>query len=259
MGMVAKNRFYAAFVLVAILSVQETSASSRFGPVISRLRKKSDPDVMPFAKEGGPLEVSLTLNIINIASVNPKRGEVEVLVWQAMSWRNPDLAWWPPDHMNVTSVRIHPKYLWTPDITIFNNARATEEVTPPIASVDSYGTVTLLPSLRIRVLCDLSDMTLNRLLDEQMAVCEIRMGSWTYGADILTLVEPQSENLGTSSYSQGSEFNLLDVRAKKNVFYYPCCDEPYEDLKFFFTFSRKRQVNTWSADGGLLHEKIRYG
>ena len=225
--------------------------------MISRLRKKSDPDMIPIGKEGGPLDVSLALNFINIASVDEARGEVEILAWQVMSWRNKDLAWWPPEFLNVTSVSIHPKYLWTPDITIFNNARAMEEITPPIATVDSDGTVTLLPSLRIRVLCNLSDMTLNGIREEEITICDVRMGSWTYSADILTLAEPESRNLGTSSYFQGSQFDLLDVQAKKNVFHYSCCAEPYEDLKFFFTFSRKPRVQAWFGDDGLLNEKSR--
>ncbi|GFR66646.1 acetylcholine receptor subunit alpha [Elysia marginata] len=228
------------------------------GPVISRLRKKSDPDVMPTGKLGGPLEVSVTLNVINIASVDEERGEVELLVWQTMSWRDPDLSWWPSEHLNVTSVRIHPKYLWTPDITVFNKARASEEVTPRLASVDSDGTVTLLPSLRVRVLCDIFGMTTGKISGEEKTTCEVRLGSWTHSADILTLTEPDNPNLGTSGYFQGSQFVLLDLQAKKNSFYYPCCPEPFEDLKFFFTFRRKLPLYAWDSGTRFLTRMTRY-
>ena len=223
------------------------------GPIISRLRKKSDPDVMPIGKVGA-LEVSLVLNIINIVSLDEKRGEVEVLLWQAMSWRNPDLAWWPSEFLNVTSVRIAPKYLWTPDITVFNGAQPTEEISPHLATVDSDGTVTLLPSLRIRVLCDLSDMNLSGGRADEKITCVIRMGSWTYSADLLTLAEPENQDLGTSGYFPGSQVDLLDLQAHKNEFHYSCCTEPYEDIQFSFSFRRK-PPRGFAA--GFLNEELR--
>jgi nicotinic acetylcholine receptor len=42
-----------------------------------------------------------------------------------------------------------------------------------------------------------------------------------------------------SDYSESTEWDLLDVQAKKDLKYYPCCSEPYADIKFHIKIRRK--------------------
>ncbi|GFO28386.1 acetylcholine receptor subunit alpha-like [Plakobranchus ocellatus] len=231
------------------------------GPLISRLRKKSDPDLMPSGLKGEALEVILGLSFINIAAVDVRRGEVELLIWQTISWRDPDLAWWPFENYNVTSVKLPTRYLWTPDIAVFNGASPVEEISPLLASVESDGSVTLLPSVRMRVLCDASDMSSEEGVDGKVT-CVLRLGSWTYNAGLLTLAEPDDQTLDTSGFFQGSQYELLHAEVHKNVALYACCSEPFEDMQFFFTFRRKPQMFPWRDEDYLneqVHSKTRFG
>jgi len=40
-----------------------------------------------------------------------------------------------------------------------------------------------------------------------------------------------------TSYYESVEWDLLEIWAKKTIYYYPCCQEPYPDVTFFFIVS----------------------
>ena len=83
--------------------------------------------------------------------------------------------------------------------------------------------------------------------------CELKFGSWSYdglqidvkhfwhdklgpGAEITASVDP---GVDLSAYYQSVEWDLMSATARKNIKYYPCCDEPYPDVTFNFTLRRK--------------------
>ena len=45
--------------------------------------------------------------------------------------------------------------------------------------------------------------------------------------------------INLNDYYKSTEWDLLAVKAKKNHKYYPCCSEPYPDIKFNITIRRK--------------------
>lgn len=86
--------------------------------------------------------------------------------------------------------------------------------------------------------------------DEQL--CTIKIGSWTYheyavkiihkslkppedADDLQTIVD----GINLDDYYKSTEWDLLAVKSRKYVKYYPCCSEPYADLKFNITIRRK--------------------
>ena len=84
--------------------------------------------------------------------------------------------------------------------------------------------------------------------DEQM--CTIKIGSWTYheyavkirhknlpeDVDDMLMIE---KGINLDDYQKSTEWDLLAVKTKKYVKYYPCCSEPYADIKFNITIRRK--------------------
>ncbi len=84
--------------------------------------------------------------------------------------------------------------------------------------------------------------------DEQL--CTLKIGSWTYdgyAVDIKHKSLPPSSNdldevtmgIDLGDYYDSTEWDLLAVPAKKYEKYYPCCSEPYPDIKFNITIRRK--------------------
>ena len=51
--------------------------------------------------------------------------------------------------------------------------------------------------------------------------------------------------LDVSDYIHNNEWSLLKTSAKKNVKYYPCCVEPYQDLTFSLTIKRISSYYTY--------------
>jgi len=84
--------------------------------------------------------------------------------------------------------------------------------------------------------------------DEQL--CTIKIGSWTYheyavkikhkslseDADDLLIID---DGINLDDYSPSTEWDLLAVKSQKYMKYYPCCSEPYADIKFNITIRRK--------------------
>lgn len=84
--------------------------------------------------------------------------------------------------------------------------------------------------------------------DEQL--CTLKIGSWTYDGfsvdirhkDLSASSNPLDvvrQGIDLSDYCKSTEWDLLEVPAKKYVKYYPCCEEPYPDIKFNITIRRK--------------------
>ncbi len=84
--------------------------------------------------------------------------------------------------------------------------------------------------------------------DEQN--CVLKIGSWTYDGNSVDIrhmdlpddsrdVDEVPKGIDLRDYYKSTEWDLLSVPAKKHIKYYPCCSEPYPDIKFNITIRRK--------------------
>ena len=85
--------------------------------------------------------------------------------------------------------------------------------------------------------------------DEQ--TCTIKIGSWTYHEYAVRIIHSSlplnikndevviEDGINLDDYYKSSEWDLLEVRSQKTNHYYPCCSEPYADIKFNITIRRK--------------------
>ncbi len=83
-----------------------------------------------------------------------------------------------------------------------------------------------------------------------MSLCLWVSGSWTYDGYAVDIkhkdlehgrnaLEEVSTGIDLGDYYPSTEWDLLAVPAKKYEKYYPCCSEPYPDIKFNITIRRK--------------------
>ena len=115
------------------------------------------------------------------------------------------------------------------------------------ATIHYNGTVVWRPPAIYKSLCPINVKYFP--FDEQS--CMLKIGSWTYdgfSVDIqhkdlppdaqssLVLVE---RGIDLQDYYESTEWDLLEVPAKKFEKYYTCCSEPYPDIKFNITIRRK--------------------
>ena len=69
--------------------------------------------------------------------------------------------------------------------------------------------------------------------------CSLKFGSWTYDGTKVDLgFFDNLEEVDITDYMPSNEWKLLDHPAKKNIKFYPCCNEPYIDLTFIVVIKR---------------------
>ncbi|GFO43652.1 acetylcholine receptor subunit alpha-like 1 [Plakobranchus ocellatus] len=206
--------------------------------VMTNARLNSNPDVVPL--HGGPVEVTLSMQLSKIREVDTVRGEVEIIAMVSLLWKDHYLSWLTttrnesgssehgPDR--VASFLIDIKKLWSPDIVAYNPVMDPELLSPPLALVSADGTVLYIPNLRIRFRCNLEDFE-----KPQGTNCTLKYGSWTHDGNKISLKE---NGVSVYDYEMDPRFDLLGTYAKVEIEYYPCCPEPYPLAKFTFNIKK---------------------
>ncbi|BFZ19668.1 hypothetical protein BsWGS_22707 [Bradybaena similaris] len=203
----------------------------RQSAIIGHIRDASDPDVIPLPDNtDAPLAVNINVWLIKILDVDRDRNEVELLLFQNVSWHNPALSWdVSREGFNETSVTLPSRYLWLPDISIYNSVNLQDVVSPHVV-VGNEGFVYYVPSFRAHISCDLSKVD-----SDSGASCLIRFGSWTQTGNTLT-ISNSGQGFDLSEYVPIPSYDLLATSATKHSLEYPCCPGVrYEDVTFQFT------------------------
>ena len=66
----------------------------------------------------------------------------------------------------------------------------------------------------------------------------MKFGSWTYDGFQVDITN-RSDKVDLSNYVNNGEWELVRVATERNVVYYPCCPEPFPDVTFIVTISRR--------------------
>ena len=102
------------------------------------------------------------------------------------------------------------------------------------ASVDYNGTVTWFPPVVYKSSCKIN--VLYYPFDEQN--CTIKFGSWTHDGSTLDLV-PIRKNAIRKDYWPNGEWVISDMPCIRHVVKYPCCEEVYIDVTYYFLIRRQ--------------------
>ena len=119
----------------------------------------------------------------------------------------------------------------------------------PFAVASSDGSLLWIPQARTKSTC-VADVTLFPF-DEQE--CILKLGSWTYDGVHLDLdFFDDLAEIDLNDYTESEQWHIIDHPAKKNVKYYPCCQEPYTDITFKLKLKRKFWSGCLLIAPGLL-------
>ncbi|KAK2189349.1 hypothetical protein NP493_108g00036 [Ridgeia piscesae] len=155
--------------------------------------------------------------------------------------------WNPAEYGGVERLYVPSNEIWLPDIVLYNSADGNFTVRLMTkATIKSNGLVVWKPPAIYKSLCPIDVEFFP--FDEQR--CTLKIGSWSfdgYAVDIRHKDLPSSSNdldevpmgIDLDDYYSSTEWDLLAVPAKKYEKFYPCCAEPYPDIKFNITIRRK--------------------
>ena len=105
--------------------------------------------------------------------------------------------------------------------------------------INNRGEVTWIPQAVFKSSCDINV----KAFPFDVQTCFLKFGSWAYDGskvDLLFKNGLQEANMSLSDYQESNVWDILDVKAKRNVEVYDCCpDEPFVDLNFSLIIRRK--------------------
>ncbi|XP_063598331.1 neuronal acetylcholine receptor subunit alpha-7-like [Penaeus indicus] len=190
----------------------------------------------PIANESSAIVVKLGLTLQQIIDVDEKNQILTTNVWLNFEWTDHNLIWNESEYGGVADLRIPPKYLWTPDVLMYNSAdEAFSSMYPTNVVVTSSGTCTHIPPGIFMSTCRI-DITWYPFDDQK---CEMKFGSWTYDLAKIDLQLQSPDGGDISGYIANGEWDLIAVPGKRNTLSYSCCPEVYVDVTFKIHIRRR--------------------
>ncbi|KAG8226981.1 hypothetical protein J437_LFUL000286, partial [Ladona fulva] len=163
---------------------------------------------------------------------NLKNQVMTTNVWVEQKWVDYKLRWDPEEYGGVEMLYVPSEHIWLPDIVLYNNADGNYEVTLMTKATLKYtGEVMWKPPAIYKSSCEINVEYFP--FDEQS--CIMKFGSWTYNGFQVDLKHMQqvagsnlvSVGIDLSEFYLSVEWDILEVPARRNEEYYPCCQEPY--------------------------------
>ncbi|GFO36922.1 neuronal acetylcholine receptor subunit alpha-6 [Plakobranchus ocellatus] len=164
-------------------------------------------------------------------------------VWLDQEWKDEKFQWDPDDFNGLKVLRIPCRHIWKPDIVLYNSVEDyTDGYMQSLAMVHNDGTVFWPPIVRFQSTCKI-DITFFPFDDQ---LCRMKLGSWAYDGfqvDVYNRTVP----VDLSNYVSNGEWQLMNVKVKRNVVYYPCCPEPFPDVIFTIHLRRRTLYYTYNV------------
>ena len=189
--------------------------------------------------ENEPVNLTLGLAIRALNNVDQIEGTITMNIWLRYNWNDPRLAWNVSEWNNISSLAFntHPETdgIWVPDIYIYNTGETPmSELDYSRAVVNNKGDILWSRPGLIKSTC-LFDLN---LFPYDTQNCHLKFGSWSYhGRDLCLLTA--TPDIDTSNYKDNEEWRLIDYNSHVNIKYYSCCPEPYYDITFNYSITRK--------------------
>uniref|UniRef100_A0A1I8A2U3 Neur_chan_LBD domain-containing protein n=1 Tax=Steinernema glaseri TaxID=37863 RepID=A0A1I8A2U3_9BILA len=224
MGVVA---FFHGFIYGGV------SAGDHERLLYDRLRHGYNKLARPVRNETEPVVVHLGIFFQQIIDIDEKSQTIVTNVWLRMSWVDIYLTWDPYEYGNIKEVRLPIKDIWQPDVLLYNSIDQKFDTMWPVnAVVHHSGNVTWIPPAIVRSSCRI-DISWFPFDDQH---CSMKFGSWTYSG---YFTELHNATISLDTYQPNGEWELLGLAAKRNIFYYECCPEPYYDVTFTLSVRRR--------------------
>uniref|UniRef100_A0A7E4US62 Neur_chan_LBD domain-containing protein n=1 Tax=Panagrellus redivivus TaxID=6233 RepID=A0A7E4US62_PANRE len=246
----------ALFFLCVVVTVAENSreASRLFEDLFNDYKRLN----RPVKNATAALRIEVKLKLLQIVNVDEVNQIVLTNGWLIQKWHDYRLQWNPAEYGNVTMLHVPGRYIFLPDICLYNTASGSPVVTT-ITKADVYhtGHIVWEPPVTYESMCKIKVEWFP--YDEQN--CEIMLGSWTYSGTEIDMVHPETDvvqviqngnttvwrveaGMDISEYQESVEWDLMSIVGNRHMRYYPCCDYPVIDITYNINIRRKKLFYT---------------
>ncbi|CAD6185866.1 unnamed protein product [Caenorhabditis auriculariae] len=174
--------------------------------------------VRPVFNASHQVTVFIGLTLTHIFNIDERNQVLALNVWVEQSWTDERITWRPADFGNISKLTMAMRYLWTPDIVLYNNARDfSRGFVDTNLHVSSDGLVQWAPPQKIYSRCHM-DVS-NFPFDHQF--CSLVFRSWMYDLPQLDLriVQRYDGNspFTKDSFTENGEWEIVDNRTFRYI------------------------------------------
>lgn len=225
-------------VILILLQITPNQANVET-KLLNKLRENYAVEARPVKQKDNPVNVTFGFELVSIITIIESSQTIMMKIWIRMSWKNEFLTWDPRNYSGITSTRLSPSDVWTPDLYLM------EDIHDEISSgPDKYKTQVILmsdgqnywnvPSI-VSSSCPL-DVT-NFPYDRQN--CTLKYISWSYDQKELDIKEDKRAITTKKNYIASPAWTLHNVTRKVVSQRYACCVNPYVHIEYKLILHRE--------------------
>ncbi|CAD5122885.1 DgyrCDS11285 [Dimorphilus gyrociliatus] len=181
--------------------------------------------------------VELGLGLVQI-DLDEKNRVLTTSMWVKHKWQDEYLRWSPEDYGGLVKIRINPKFVWKPDIMLYNTAAVKIDEREALMVVTHTGKVQWLPHQIFKSSCSVDVRSFP--FDEQH--CQLWFGSWTYfNSEIDARLFKKAKGIDLrafqTDYKESCPWEIANTTAKK--LFFPSQKDAFGVLTFSLSLKRK--------------------
>ena len=193
------------------------SEETRLIHYLIKIYKLVRKDSRPVLNHSEPVKVHFGMGLVQL-EVDEEAKVLVTSMWTRYQWRDMHMVWSLEEYGGIRSVEIESKYIWLPDVMLYN----TEDTEVPIryTKVEAYhhGRIRWYPPSTFRASCSIhiEDYPFDR------QHCKMIFGSWTSSSskvELLIKSEPDSDGIDLSPYEadrkETSGWNIMKQEAER--------------------------------------------
>ncbi|VDM38213.1 unnamed protein product [Toxocara canis] len=175
-----------------------------------------DISVRPVINASTVVNVYMGLTLTHIFNIDERSQVLALNVWVEQSWHDERIHWDPLEFGNISKLTVGIRYVWTPDIVLYNNARDfSRGFVDTNLHILSNGDLQWAPPAKVYSICKL-DVTFFPFDDQ---FCVLEFGSWIYDQsqlDVQIMERYDGKDPFTKdSFTENGEWEIVANRTRK--------------------------------------------
>nr|AKR16141.1 nicotinic acetylcholine receptor non-alpha subunit 27 [Parascaris equorum] len=184
--------------------------------LFKHILRNYDISVRPVINASTVVNVYMGLTLTHIFNIDERSQVLALNIWVEQSWHDERIHWDPAEFGNISKLTVAIRYVWTPDIVLYNNARDfSRGFVDTNLHILSNGDLQWAPPAKVYSICKL-DVTFFPFDDQ---FCVLEFGSWIYDRsqlDVQIMERYDGKDPFTrDSFTENGEWEIVANRTRK--------------------------------------------